>query len=738
MSNVPEQHYQALFESTEVGTVIIDGDRRILDCNAAFCRITGRERDELIGEIATTFTVDRAGAAESRLDELSAREVDSYAIERYFARPDGETIRVRITTTRISETEEIYGSMVEDITDRDRAERRLAERTALLNRAQQIAGVGAWAWYPNEDRNEWSPQARRIYGLTDEQADTGDVALFFDLIHPDDRSLVLDGCLERFRTGQPSSVEHRIRRADGIRWVREQSEVILDAQGQPHHVVGVVMDITDQKRADHELREQAAALVQAHEVAKLGSFTVDIRTRRTHLSREAAKVIGCDDAFTLPLDEFRERFIPAEDRDERDEMVDTAYRRGGTYSFEHRIRRPDGTIVWTLVHGRVEVDEFGRPEGAIGVVQDVTEQHRLDEQLRETQKMQAVGLLASGVAHDFNNLLLVIGANAQLALQYAPAGMKQELEEIAQATDRGAALVRQLLGFSRRKGTLEQRPIDVNEVVRDVRRMLERVVSRAIDVELDLTDEPTTVVADVARLEQALLNLAVNARDAMQDGGRVTIATERRDDEVVLRLSDTGAGMDEATRARIFEPFFTTKSDRGGTGLGLPMVYATVKESGGTIAVDSEVGRGTTFTIAIPGANGTGAPRKPRADMRPVGRRILLVEDDPLVRTVSAELLGRAGYAVDSVEGGEQALQRFDDGIPYDLVVTDFMMPRMTGLQLMSELRRREIDLPVIYTSGYADRGMLPDDGFGARFVAKPFSGSEVTAAIDELLREAC
>jgi two-component system, cell cycle sensor histidine kinase and response regulator CckA len=738
-SDVPEQRYKALFDSTEVGVVIIDGDRRIVDCNSAFSHITGRSRGELVGEIATTLTAERAGAAESRLDELSAGDLDSYAIERYFVRPDGSSVRVRIATSRMSATEELYGSIVEDITDRDEADRRLVEQSALLNRAQRIAGVGAWAWYPNESRNEWSPQARRIYGLTDADADTGDPALFFDLVHPDDRADVLDGCLDRFHAGLPSSIEHRIRRADGVRWVREQAEVILDDAGAPHHVVGVVLDITDQKRADGDVREKAAALAQAHEVARLGSFNVDVATRRTHLSLEAAKLLGCDGPLVLRLEEFRDRFVPADDREQWAEDFDAAYRRGGTYSFEYRMRRDDGAVIWAHVHGRVDVDEFGRPERAVGVVQDVTEQHRLDEQLRETQKMQAVGLLASGVAHDFNNLLLVIGANAQLALQHAPSGLRQELEEIAQATDRGAALVRQLLGFSRRKGTVEHRPVVVNEVVRDVRRMLERVVSRAIDVEIELTDAPTTVIGDVARLEQALLNLAVNARDAMQDGGRVTIATERTDDdEVVLRLSDTGAGMDETTRERIFEPFFTTKSDRGGTGLGLPMVYATVKEFNGMIEVDSEVGRGTTFTIAIPSAPDGEPRRKPKGDTRPVGRRILLVEDDPLVRTVSAEMLARAGYAVDGVDGGEQALRRFDDGVGYDLVVTDFMMPRMTGLQLVSELRRREIDLPVIYTSGYADRGMLPEDGRGARFVAKPFSGTEVTAAIDELLRDSC
>jgi two-component system, cell cycle sensor histidine kinase and response regulator CckA len=735
MSIAPDQRYKALFESTAVGIAVIDAERRIVDCNGAFCGLTGRSRVDIIGAVVTDFTVPNAGTAPSRLDALTAGEVESYAMERYFVRPDGSTTRARITTSTMSADEDLYVSIVEDLTDRDEAERRLQEGSALLSHAQQIAGVGSWAWYPRQNHNEWSPQARRIYGMTDAAADTGDPNLFFDLVHPDDRDEMMATCRSAFAAGVPSSSEYRVRRADGERWVRSQSEVVLDDEGEPLHALGVVMDITDQKRAEEEARETASVLARALEVARLGSYNVDISTRRTHLSREAAALLGAEDDLTIRLEEFRDRFVPAEDRESWGAHFDLAYRRGGAYSFENRMLRSDKGFIWARIHGHVELDEFGRPTRAVGVLQDVTEQRRLDEQMRESQKMQAVGLLASGVAHDFNNLLLVIGANAQLALATASSNVRQELEEIVQATDRGAALVRQLLGFARRKSAIEQQDVELNDVARDVRRMIERLISKTIEVDLELTEDETPVVADVSRLEQALLNLAVNARDAMPDGGRITIGTEMRDDGVVLRVSDTGAGMDEATRERIFEPFFTTKADRGGTGLGLPMVYATVTESGGSIEVESEVGRGTTFTMVIPHAPGSGPVPTASPLTRTAGGRILLVEDDPLVRTVSAELLARAGYDVDDVPGGEEALNRIDGGLAYDLVVTDFMMPRMTGLQLVSELRRREIDVPVIYTSGYADQGMLPEDGRRARFVAKPFSGREVTAAIDALLR---
>jgi PAS domain S-box-containing protein len=730
-----QQRYKALFESTAVGIVLIDGERRIVDCNAAFCRILARPREDVLGKPATEFTVSSSGVTESRLDDLAAGDVDDYVIDRAFRRSDDTLVWTRITTSAMSPDDDLFVSIVEDTSLRHETERRLREQTALLSHAQQIAGVGSWAWYPNENRNEWSPEARRIYGISDEQAESGDPALFFDVIHPEDRDEILRMSWESFRTGRASSVEHRVRRADGDRWVRAQAEVECDEDGHPVRALGVVMDITDQKRTESELAEKAAVLARAHEVAKLGSFVVDVKTRRTHISAEAARILGCNEPFTLRLEEFRERFLLPEDRDAWATQLDTAYRRGEAYSLQQRMRCADGSTIWVQVHGSVELDEFDRPERAIGVVQDIGEQRRLGEQMRETQKMQAVGLLASGVAHDFNNLLLVIGANAQLALSSETTEVRPELEEILHATERGGSLIRQLLGFSKRSAA-ERHSIELNDMVRTVRRMLERLIDRSVEIDLELTGHDTTVVVDETRLEQALLNLAVNARDAMPQGGRITIGTESGADGIVLRVSDTGCGMDDATRERIFEPFFTTKSESGGTGLGLPTVYATVTECGGSVTIDSKPGLGTTFTLLLPHA--------PNSAVRPEtngtsngsrkGGRVLLVEDDAMVRTVSAELLARAGYTVDAVDGGESALQRFTDGATYDAIVSDFMMPKMTGLQLNNELRRRGVELPVIYTSGYAASALLPPDGDRVRFVAKPFSGHEVAAALAALL----
>ena len=318
---------------------------------------------------------------------------------------------------------------------------------------------------------------------------------------------------------------------------------------------------------------------------------------------------------------------------------------------------------------------------ATAVLQDVTERRALEERVQQQQKMEAVGQLASGIAHDFNNLLLVIGGNAQLALAAGAADAGEELTEIVRASERAGALVRQLLAFSRVEPP-EQRHVELNDVVGNLRTMLDRLLERTIEIRTALTDDDTTVFADPGRLEQALLNLALNARDAMSQGGTLTISTAIEAGRIALRVADTGDGMDAETRERIFEPFFTTKGAGKGTGLGLPAVHAAVIESGGAIDVESAPGRGTTFTIELPRAADEPLPADPCAPdafARGSGERILIVEDDPMVRAVSTELLTRAGYTIEAVEAGEDALRLFDEGAVFDVLVTDLMMPRMTG-----------------------------------------------------------
>jgi signal transduction histidine kinase/ActR/RegA family two-component response regulator len=370
---------------------------------------------------------------------------------------------------------------------------------------------------------------------------------------------------------------------------------------------------------------------------------------------------------------------------------------------------------------------------ARAVARAARERERLEETLHRSQKLEAVGRLAGGVAHDFNNLLTVIGGNAQLALeQQVPESVDARLREIAYSTDRAADLVRQLLSFSR-VDTVKLRVVEVNDEVEAVLRMLPRLIASNIEIAADLTHEPTLVLADAVQLEQVLLNLGINARDAMPQGGRLTFETSTTESTVRLSVRDTGIGMDDETRSHIFEPFFTTKELGEGTGLGLATAYGIVTRAGGSIEVESTPGLGTTFVIELPFASidpeqlltakGTEVPGGR-------GERILLAEDDAAVRMVAAEMLQRAGYAVVVASDGDEALRLLGEEV-VDLIVCDAMMPRMTGPQLIEAIRAAGDRTPVVLMSGQSQEGATRRGADSlVTTIAKPFTSDELSAAV--------
>ena len=401
--------------------------------------------------------------------------------------------------------------------------------------------------------------------------------------------------------------------------------------------------------------------------------------------------------------------------------------------------------------------------GAILVHQDISDQRaaqealrRSEEQLRQAQKMEAVGRLAGGVAHDFNNLLTGILSYADLVLQelHADEPIRADLEQIRHAGERAAALTRQLLAFSRRQ-VLQPRVLSLNTSVAELEPMLRRLLGADVTLETALDPALGYVLADPGQLEQVLVNLVVNARDAMPNGGRVTVATanlqlQAADDArgngvrpgayVTLSVSDTGVGMDVPTQARIFEPFFTTKGAGKGTGLGLSTVYGIVEQSGGHIAVESAPGRGATFTIFLPRHVGAAANDGAREDRRglPSGTEtLLLVEDEAAVRGSVRRLLERQGYTVVEARHGADALRIVESGEwPIDLVLTDLVMPEMGGRELVERLRARQPALKVLYMSGYTERavtvdGVMPPD---TGFVEKPFTIEQLARRTREIL----
>jgi signal transduction histidine kinase len=372
----------------------------------------------------------------------------------------------------------------------------------------------------------------------------------------------------------------------------------------------------------------------------------------------------------------------------------------------------------------------------------VTERGKAEEQLRQAHKMQALGQLTGGIAHDFNNLLTVIQGSADMLRRPALEEAKRVrfADAVVQASARAAALTRQLLAFARRQ-PLQPEIIDVNDLIRDMIDLLDRTLGERIAIETLLAEEPCAVEADRAQLESAVLNVAVNARDAMPDGGRLTIRTAREREGagaamVALSIGDSGSGMDEDTLARAFEPFFTTKATGRGTGLGLSQVYGFASQSGGDVRIESAAGSGTTVTLLLPCSQRTAERRAPDVAQDAVSSRagrILVVEDNEEVGDFAESLLRELGHRVTRVRSGHAALEAAR-AEPFDAVFSDVVMPGMSGLELAAQLGREAPDLPVILTTGYSDE--ISKTGAGGRpVILKPYRLETLATAIDQALR---
>ena len=501
------------------------------------------------------------------------------------------------------------------------------------------------------------------------------------------------------------------------------------------------------------LRATEASYTTLVQHAPIGIYRSSADGRFLAVNAALVRMLGHDSAAdVLALDLARDVYA---DPAERDRLVTRdSYTEHDYDEVEATWKRKDGRLLTLQLNVRVARDAVGRVEYYETFVRDLTDQRRLQQQLVQSQKMEAVGRLAGGIAHDFNNLLTVITSYSDLLLEdLAPTDpMRQDVEQVRHAADGAAALTRQLLAFSRQQ-VLAPRVVNLSAVVQSIEKMLHRVIGEDVELVTSLDPDVGAVKADVGQLEQVLMNLAVNARDAMPTGGKLTLETGNvehdpdyaREQEaspvrrfVMLAVSDTGIGMDEATRARIFEPFFTTKEPGKGTGLGLATVYGIVQQSGGFIWVYSEPGRGTTFKIylpqvdAPPDAAGVAATELPRGT-----ETVLLVEDAAAVRAAVRQVLERQGYTVLEAPHGNAALAlaTAHEG-PIHLLLTDVVMPGLSGRQVADQLKQLRPDTRVLYASGYTDDAVVRHGVLeaGIAYLQKPFTTGGLARKVREVL----
>ncbi|MDQ1156910.1 PAS domain S-box-containing protein [Sphingomonas sp. SORGH_AS 950] len=692
-----------------------------------------------------------------------------------------------------------------ETTARVLAERRQREADERLDLALSSgAHVGLWDWDVCNDSVRSDARFAAMYGVDPAAAERGmPIAEFFQGIHPDDRERVqaeVGVAMAETGIGREGrfTSEYRLVEADGtVHWVSAQGRCIPDAAGRCVRFPGVSFDITQRIRVEHQLRESEARARQNAERVQLaleagaiiGTWFWDLPTDRFTVDEPFARTFGLDPALGhdgLSLAQVVETVHP-DDRAGLAEAIDEAIARGGAYAHQYRVRRRDGHYHWLEANGRVDHAPDGTPLHFPGVLIDVgsrraleaerdcaiaelraltdqleqrvadrtAELMRAEEALRQSQKMEAVGQLTGGLAHDFNNLLAGISGSLELmALRLSQgriADVDRYMDAAQGAARRAAALTHRLLAFSRRQ-TLAPRATDIAGLVGGMTDLIQRTVGPAITLETRGADDLWTVLVDAPQLENALLNLCINARDAMPEGGRITIEMVNRHladdnarfgdipegDYLVLCVTDTGTGMTPDVIEKAFDPFFTTKPLGQGTGLGLSMIYGFAQQSGGQVRIQSTPGEGTTVHLYLPRHDGLveaerSGPAAARGSASGAGETVLIVDDEATVRLMIADVLRDMGYRV--IEAGDSAaglaLLRSDRRI--DLLVTDVGLPGgMNGRQMAEAGRELRPYLNIMFITGYAESAVLNSGHLapGMQLLTKPFTVDALVTGI--------
>ncbi|HWI56879.1 MAG TPA: PAS domain S-box protein, partial [Bacillota bacterium] len=641
--------------------------------------------------------------------------------------------------------------------ERIRAQTAEWEAHALLHKAQEVAHLGSWSRrLAAEAPLQWSSEVYRIFGL-DPESGPLTVEEFMACVHPADRHRVQAARHAALEQGQPYDLDHRILRPDGtVRWVHQKAEVICDPAGRPARMLGVVQDITERKAAEEELREAELRFRTLFEQSPDGVIILDPQTTLPiEFNESVCRQLGysAEELSRLRIADYD----ATETTQEVKARVAQALHHG---RFEHEVkhRTKTGEIRDVLV--TAQVLEVGGRSVFHCIWRDITERKQLAEQLRQAQKMEAFGQLAGGVAHDFNNLIAVIRGNAELLLlkgsQLEPQ-VAHGLQRVVEATERATNLTRQMLIFSR-KQVMQSHPLLLNELIVHLLKMLKRVIREDISLECDYEPQPIHIQADAGMLEQMLLNLVVNARDAMPHGGQLIITTERvhrpencagahpearAGEFVCLSVTDTGCGIAPEHLNRIFEPFFTTKEPGKGTGLGLATVYGIVKEHQGWIEVSSRLGQGTTFRIflpLIPPPSQAAPPPQAAAQARGGTETILLVEDDTAVRRTTRRLLESYHYQVLEAASAREALDLWKEhAAVIALVLTDLILPEgLSGRDLIQRLRAQRPGLKVMLMSGYSGEMLGQETAFlrqpNTLFLQKPFAATALIQTVRQSL----
>jgi PAS domain S-box-containing protein len=738
---VGEVSYQALFEQAVDMIAVLDREGRLVEVNPALLGRLGYSEQELVGRpVALILAPGEQDVAAARL----ARKFDGAELaslyEVVLLSKDGCRVPSDVSSQVIVRDELPVGVLViaRDVSERVAALAALEESERRAQGAFDGVAIGMAFTDPAGTLLRVNAAYAEMLGYSLSELTGVPVR---ELLHPDDRAVfAADVEKLRGRLGPRRVVaDRRYLRKDGETiFVHVSVSAVRAADGSTQFLAAQVEDVTELRRVQAALEESQAlhrvVVENSHDVLAVLDLDGTIRL----VSPSIEKSLGFSEKEIVGRN-FIELLHPA-DRQAAQGSFEAAS--GGVSSLE-RVRviaKGGGVQLWegTVALG---LGKDGEATFLVANARDVTSRVQLEDQLLHAQKMESVGRLAGGVAHDFNNLLTAIYGYAELGLRKLGGGDgSEEIGEVLASAERAAHLTTQLLAFSRRQ-VMKTETFDLCDVVANIVKLLRRLIGEHIELTTVWPDEPTLIHADRAQIEQVIVNLAVNARDAMPDGGCLSIEVARAADErqALLIVRDNGTGMDATTAAQIFEPFFTTKGLGEGTGLGLSMVHGIISQSDGQIAVESEPGQGTTFTITLPLADSVGALPESVATAPASGgaETILLVEDDPSVRAVVTSMLDQRGYRPVPAGSGEEALA-LAHATPgtVDLLITDLVMGGLNGRETAEAVREHQPQAKVLYMSGYTDDAAIRVHGHesGISFLQKPFSGEELGRRVRELL----
>jgi two-component system cell cycle sensor histidine kinase/response regulator CckA len=709
-------------------------------------RLFGFAADEIVGTSILRLIPDDRRDEEDQILARIRRGESVKHFETVRRAKTGQLLEVSITASPIRDaTGVIVGAskVARDITDRKRAE--AAERAsegryrALFDYAPDGILIAA----PDSTYLDANPSMCGMLGYARAELigmHAADIVAETEIPH-------IMPAIEEIRATATYRRQWTFRRKDGSTFAADVIATTLP----DGNLLGMVRDVTERNAAIAALSTAEERMRFALQSAQVGIWDTNFATGVVTWSETLEAQYGlAPGAFGGTFESFVALVHPA-DREALREAVGQGMKSGADFATQFRAIRPDGTVRWLTGRGRVLLADDGRPLRGVGISLDVTERRALEAQYQQAQKMEAIGRLAGGVAHDFNNLLTVIlGYSQLLQRSFSPGDPRSEdVAEIQKAGATAAALTRQLLAFSR-KEIIEPTLLDLNRVFADMREMLERLIGEDVQVVLRLRPELAAVRADRGQMEQVLMNLAVNARDAMPAGGTVTIETANvtldatyakthlslePGSYVTLTVTDTGSGMTPEVQAHLFEPFFTTKERGKGTGLGLATAHGIVTQSGGAVHFYSEVDRGSSFKVYLPMANAGPLPITPRSEAPSLTSplTVLVVEDAEGLRELARRLLQNLGHAVVIAAGAEEATRLFRTEA-IDLLLTDVVMPGTSGPDLAAALLEERPSLRVVYMSGYTEdsiiqRGVL---GPGVVFLHKPFTAETLDLKIRE------